>query len=446
MQKAPASPPSGSLGLGRRTGDIFYGWWIIVASAGIQLLNGALLGQAFGAYVVVLHQEFNWSKTVLSGASSLREMESGIVGPIQGWLLNRFGPRLICQIGLVIFAGGFIMFGRVQTIADFYIAFLVMSVGASMSGYLTLTYAAVQWFERRRATALSLMATGGAIGGVMVRLTVASMEQFGWRETTVFSAIITIAIGLPLSFLIRWRPADHGMYVDGIAPALDASGQPIEVDPLAFGGTRDFTLREAMATRAFWFVGLGHGSALFVVSALNVHFISYLVESLGLSLGTATTISLTLPFMFLIGTLIGGPIGDRFSKRWVAVACMMAHAIAIIGIAYSGTVPIVLAFAVLHGLAWGIRGPQMAAIRADYFGRKNFGTILGVSNVLIIIGTISGPIIAGYVYDVTGSYRIGFVITAVLAAGGSLFFVMAPRPMHPIDRARAHAAEAVPPA
>ena len=127
-----------------------------------------------------------------------------------------------------------------------------------------------------------------------------------------------------------------------------------------------------------------------------------------------------------------GPIGDRFSKRWLSVGCMWAHSIAIIGLAYVTTVPMVLAFATLHGLAWGLRGPQMAAIRADYFGRTHFATILGVSNALIIIGTISGPVIAGYVYDVTNSYRVGFTIVAALAAAGSLFFIMAPKPPRPL--------------
>ena len=410
---------------------VFYGWWMVLAAAGLQLIQGMVLGQAFGAYVVVLREEFGWSKTILSSASSLREMESGVVGPIQGWMLNRWGPRRICQIGLVIFAIGFVLFSRIQTVPEFLGAFLIMSVGASMSGYLTLTYAMVQWFERRRATALSLTAAGGAIGGILVRVTVLSMDTFGWRETALLSAVLLLVVGIPLSYVVRWRPADRGLHVDGIAPDADAevlgSGEIVAPD-----GTRDFTLKEAMRTRQFWFVGFGHGSALFVVAALNVHFISHLKESLGFTLGFATTISLTLPLLFLVGTLLGGPIGDRFSKRWVSVACMWAHAIAIIGIAYVTTVPLVLAFATLHGLAWGLRGPQMAAIRADYFGRTHFATILGVSNALIIIGTITGPIIAGYVYDVTNSYRIGFTIVAALAAAGSLFFILAPKPPRPL--------------
>ena len=87
----------GVAGARRRVTGVFYGWWIVAAGAGIQLLGGALLGQAFGAYVVLLREEFGWSKTVLSAASSLREAESGVMGPVQGWLLNRFGPRLVCS-------------------------------------------------------------------------------------------------------------------------------------------------------------------------------------------------------------------------------------------------------------------------------------------------------------------------------------------------------------
>lgn len=421
------------------TGRVFYGWWLVAAAAGIQLLSGALFAQAFGAYVVVLREEFGWSKTALSAASSLREVESGVLGPAQGWLLNRFGPRVICQVGLVILAIGFVLFSRVQGFAEFLAVFFVMSVGASMAGYLTLTFAAVQWFERRRATALSLTAAGGAIGGMLVRGTVASMESFGWRETALLSAVIVLVVGLPLSQLIRWRPADYGLRPDGDRVTFAEDGTEVAEVTSSADGTRDFTLREAVHTRAFWFVSFGHGSALFIVSALNVHLISHLKEGLGYSLGFASTVAIVLPMLFLVGTLLGGPVGDRFSKRWLAVGCMWVHAIAILMLAHTTSTTVVVTAGVIHGLAWGLRGPQMAAIRADYFGRTSFATILGVSNGIIIIGTILGPVIAGYVYDQTGSYRIGFDILAGLATAGSLFFMLAPKPPRPL----AHPASAV---
>ena len=133
----------------------------------LQLLQGTVLGQSYGAYAVVLREEFGWSKTLLSGASALREMESGITGPVQGWVLDRFGARRVATAGIVTLAAGLYLFSRVQTPLAFYVAFVVMALGASMMGYLTLTYTVVQWFERRRATALSLTAAGGAILGVV---------------------------------------------------------------------------------------------------------------------------------------------------------------------------------------------------------------------------------------------------------------------------------------
>jgi MFS family permease len=409
------------------TPRLFYGWWIVFAGAGIQLLTGALFGQAYGAYVVVLREQFGWSKTLLSGASSMREAESGITGPFQGWLLERFGPRLVIQAGIVIFGAGFMLFSQVNSAWTFFLAFFVMSVGASLCGYLSITFTIVQWFERRRATAISLTAAGFAIGGIVVRLTVLFLEAYGWRWTAFLSGVVILAVGLPLSQLFQWRPADRGLQVDGV---FDGPGLRPGAALLRSAET-DYTLGEAMRTRAFWFLGLGHASALFVVAAMNVHLVSHLKEGLGYSLGFASTIAIVMPILFLVGTVTGGPLGDRFSKRWLVVLCMFMHASGLLLLSHASNLGMVLAFATLHGLAWGWRGPQMAAIRADYFGRSSFGKILGVSNLIIILGTISGPLIAGLVYDHTGSYRVGFDIVASIAAAGSLFFILAPRPGPP---------------
>jgi OFA family oxalate/formate antiporter-like MFS transporter len=88
----------------------------------------------------------------------------------------------------------------------------------------------------------------------------------------------------------------------------------------------------------------------------------------------------------------------------------------------------VLLFAVLHGLSWGMRGPLMAAIRADYFGSASFGTITGVSSMIVMFGMILGPLVAGVLADRTGSYVPGFSVLAALAAAGSVAFWRARRP------------------
>ncbi|MDA0302196.1 MAG: MFS transporter, partial [Chloroflexi bacterium] len=183
---------------------------------------------------------------------------------------------------------------------------------------------------------------------------------------------------------------------------------------------------------SFWWVSFGHASALFVVAAINVHLQIHLTESLGYTLGEAARVMALITAMFMIGNLAGGIIGDYASKRVLAIICMIGHMVGMVLISHATTTPVVILGSVIHGLVWGARGPQMAAIRAEYFGRASFGKIMGVSNALIIIGTIAGPMIAGYLYDTTGSYQLGFDIIAALSGGGSIFFVLAKRPKPPV--------------
>jgi MFS family permease len=423
--------PGALAGRQTRPARIFYGWWIVAAGAALQALQAALLGQAYGAYVVLLRSEFGWSTTMLSAASSLREAESGILGPVHGTLLDRFGPRRVASAGVVILGLGFMLFSRVQEPWQFYAAFLVMAVGASMCGFLTAAFSAVHWFERRRATAISLASAGFAVGGMCVPLTVLALESLGWRTTALLSGALVIAAGLPLAQLYRHHPHELGLEPDGVppAPVRRAPGEP-QPPP----ARRDFTLGEAVRTPAFWLISLGHASALFVVVAMSVHLVSHLRESQGYTLGQASSVVMALTFTFMVGNLTGGFLGDRVNKRALLVTCMAMHCTGLLLLSHAVNPWMVGGFVVIHGLAWGWRGPQMTAIRADYFGRAAFGKIMGVSNMVILSGTILGPLIAGFAYDRTGNYRLGFDILAFIALTGSVFFLLARRPVPPPSR------------
>jgi MFS family permease len=229
---------------------------------------------------------------------------------------------------------------------------------------------------------------------------------------------------------MRRRPEDYGWLPDGADPheaALQreqASGTTLDAEPV-------FTAREALRTRAFWFISLGHGSAVLVVSAVMVHLIVHLNEGLGYSLTEAATVVSLMTVMQMIGLPLGGYLGDRFEKRKLATVAMFGHASALIVLAYADNLAMVVFFAVVHGLAWGMRGPLMQAIRADYFGTSNFGKIMGFSTLIVTLGNTTGPIVAGVLADRTGDYRVGFTILAVGALLGSGFFLAAKRPKPP---------------
>ncbi len=419
---------------GRWRPRIFYGWWIVGAGFGVQALVGGLLFHAYGAYVVLLERDFGWSRTMLSVAFSLARVEDGLLGPLQGWMIDRFGPRAVMRAGFVTFGVAFMAFSRIDSVATFYAAFILMAVGAALAGFLSITTAVVNWFNRRRTLAIGLAMIGFAAGGLVQPVVVAALESYGWRSVAFASGVIVIVVGLPLAQVVRHRPEPYGELPDGGPPQSVAAGGD---GASAIPETPGFTAREALRTRSFWLISLGHASALLVVSAVMVHFVAHVNESLGYSLAQAATVIMLMTGLSVIGQIGGGYLGDRMSMRLIMGSCMLGHAAGLLLLTFATSLWMVIAFAVLHGLAWGARVPVILAIRAEYFGTVSFGTIMGFSSLITMIGMIVGPILAGVLYDISGNYEVGFTVLAVLAGLGSLFFVFATRPQPPARISRA---------
>jgi sugar phosphate permease len=412
---------------------VFWGWWIVGAGMGLQMLVAGLMMQAYGAYVPILQESFGWSKTTLSTIYSLQRLQAGVVAPFQGMLLTRFGAKRMISIGVVVFASGFWGLSYISNLAEFIAMFMLLGLGATFTGFLSVTTTVVNWFERRRASALSLVSVGMSVGGLLVPTIAWLLATQGWRFTARVSGVLILVIGLPLAQLMRNRPEAYGLRPDG-EPLQDVTANKTKdvtssatktPAPLEISG---LTLAQALRTRAFWFISLGHASAVSVVSAVSVHTVSHLQEGLGYSLPRAASVIALMTSLSLVGQLLGGYLGDSFNKRLIATGAMISHAVAIVALAYATSFVWVLTFAVVHGLAWGMRGPLMGALRADYFGRRAFAKIMGYSIPIVTVGMMGGPVVAGYFADVTGNYALGFSVLAAVALVGSLFFVFAGKP------------------
>lgn len=411
-----------------RARGLFFGWWIVVGAILFQTLQTGLLQQAYGTYAVLLHNQFGWSKTILSLAYSLQSVQTGLIGPVQGALIDRFSPRRVMQVGAVIFGLGFIAFSRVDSLTTFFIIFLITALGATLSGFMTVTTVVVNWFERRRSMAMAMTQLGLSVAGLMAPIIAWSLTTNGWRDTAFASGMIILFVALPLSRLMHRTPEEVGLLPDGGPPKTATTSKP---NPVNGPPPVDFTAKEAMHTRAFWFISFGHGLALFVVSAVTVHLVLHLVDDLNYTVGQAATVLALLTSIMIVGRVIGGILGDRFDKRYITAAAMFGHATGLLFLAYANAVWMVVLFAVFHGIAWGVRGPLMQAMRADYFGRTAFAKVMGFSSTIIMVGTVGGPIIAGVMADHFGNYTVGFTIISGFAVVGSVFFLLAKRPEPP---------------
>ena len=408
--------------------ESFRGWKLVRAGAIIQGLQAGLLMHSFTNYSVLLRSELGFSTTTLSAGFAMTRAESGLLGPLQGWLLDRYGPRTVMRIGALLMGGGFMLMSTIDSVVEFFFFYFITALGMSLSGFMSVTTALVNWFQRRRTTALAVAGAGFAAGGLLTPLVAFALTRWGWRTTAFVSGLIVLAVIFPLAGRIHHRPSDVGEHVDGIPP------DQISADERTAPGVSSvhFTAREAMRTRAFWFISLGHMSALFVVGAVLLHLSLYLTSERDFSLQAASFVGGSLPLMQLGGQIIGGYLGDRIDKRLIATTAMFGHMIGLLLLAHADAVWMIWLFVPFHGLAWGARGPLMQAIRADYFGATSFGTIMGFSSLIVMFGMVGGPLFAGILVDVTGGYTIGFTILALATGAGSLFFAFATPPKLPV--------------
>ena len=200
----------------RPNGKVFYGWWIVAIAALIQFIGGVLWMQSYGLYTVVLHEEFSWSMTVLSGAFALTRVESGLLGPLQGWLVDRYGPRIILTVGLAMFGIGFLLLSQTDSLLSYYLIVFVISVGVSLGGFHTLMVSIVNWFQKHRTKAVAWSQMGYSVGGLCVPVVAWGMEWDDWRTVAMISGGMIVLLGIPAVQWIRHRPEEKGEQVDGI--------------------------------------------------------------------------------------------------------------------------------------------------------------------------------------------------------------------------------------
>ena len=409
---------------------VYTGWRIVGANSVVWSLQSMIWVQGYGNMAVELRDQFGWSKSFLSFVYAGTRAETAVFGPIQGRAIGTRGIKTVMRTGAVLGLVGFLAIAWADTRAEFVVAMLILALAMSLIGFLTITSATVRWFERRRARAMSILTMGFAFGGFCAPILVWGFDRIGWRPTIIIAGSILSCAAWWAAAIANRTPDDVDEPMDGL-PADDA-----DVAPKAEGVTdRHYTAGEAMRTRGFWMISLGHGAALLVVSSSMAHLALYLTEDRNYSAARAALVAGIVPLFQIVGTALGGFLGDRMNKRLIAGIAMLMHGAALIILVWIDHVAAVGAFVVLHGIAWGVRGPQMQAIRADYFGSTAFASIMGWSQIIVTMGSIAGPVLAGVLADSTGDYQLGFTILGVAAAFGVVFWILAAPPAPDDDRA-----------
>ncbi len=404
---------------------VYYGWWIVLASMIALLVASAFYWQGFGIFFLALQEEFSTSRAALSGAIALSQLEGGMLGPLGGYLVDRFGPRRMMIIGSTIMGGGFILMSQIHSLVEFYIVFLcVISVGMSIGIRVPALVAPANWFVRRRGLAIGLAISGGGLGGIFIPLLAWLVASFGWRTAAVIAGIAVWSVAIPLAMVMRGRPEEYGLRPDGNyrrpeEAAEGAGEQAGRAGEPAAAEESEFTLAQALRLPVFWLLAGAFGLRQFAVGAMSLHLVPFLVDG-GRSLQIASLILAGVALTSIAGRIGFGVMADRFAPRLVMATSMAMVGSGALLLLLSRELPLLLAaFVVIYAIGWGGGATTMSAVRGSYFGRRAFGTISGSMDFVQMFGLVLGPVYAGFIFDLTGSYVIAFssfAVSALLAA------------------------------
>ena len=391
-------------------------------------------GYGFSLFYKRLIDHFGWTRTGLAGAISLSRLEAGVLGGIEGFLVDRYGPTRIILLGIILSSIGMIWLSVIDSLIEFYLVFiLLVTVGRSLSAMVAIDTTVANWFIRRRGTAFGILRTAVAVGAAGVIVVSWFINEFGWRSAFVATGIGILLIGIPTAFVMKPRPELYGLLPDGDSPVKT-------VDP-ATHATSDtenqhypnndigMTVTEALYSRAFWALSIGFAIRLMVTGAATLHAIP-LVEDLGYSGATAAGVLGSMGMVSIVGRLGGGFMNDAFGTKPVAVASVCLLAVSCLILAYAQNLWQVMLFVAIYAPSYGCSAATMPAIKGDYFGRKSFGSILGLSGMVQMGGSMLGPIFAAYIFDTSGSYSIAFLTFAGLLIISAAMFMSLKKPRY----------------
>lgn len=401
-------------------GGIYYGWWIVFACFLISFYVAGVIFYGFTAFIDPLVKEFGWSYAQISLAASLRGLESGILAPIVGFLVDRFGSRRLLLLGVIIVGCGIVLLGFTQSLLMFYCAFLLIAFGAGGCTSVVTMTAVANWFDRNVGLAMGIMGSGFGASGLIVPLIVWLIAAYGWRTASIVLGIGFWIIGIPLTFLIRNNPEESSAGKTRSANTEPAGSAPPQANEIGF--------KTAVRKRSFLLLNFAEGLRMMSLAAVVTHIMPYL-SGLGISRTASGVIAAGIAVVSIIGRFVFGWLGDLFEKSRIMAVAFSCMALGMVAFSFAGFgEPLLYIFLFFFSTGSGGLAVLRGAFIREYYGRYSFGKLLGVMMGFSAIGSIIGPTLAGWGFDRFGNYGyIWFFLCVMLGIAVLLILNIEPK-------------------
>lgn len=401
---------------------IFYGWWVVAASAAIMFYVAGIINQGFTAVFQPIVDEFGWTYTQVSGGAMLRSLEVGLLAPLVGYLVDRWGSRKLVLGGVILVSLGLFSLSRINSLTTFYLSVILVAIGMSSCVGTAFLPTVTNWFRKRVGTAMGLAAVGGGLGGLTVPIVTLLVDNFGWRDALFYLSISVLVVGLPLAMLLRHKPEQYGYLPDGEVLGIGNKSvfTPVSSLPVITAG-------QVLKTRIFWQLSIASICFTGVTGAIMTHIMPYL-SSVGISRTFSSILVLMLSVVNVMGRFGSGWLADKFSTQRVYVVVLILMSMGTLAFAYivPGSILLIVIFVIFYGLGQAGSQTLRTVILRKYFSSGKFGTILGVADMMMMLGQF-GVLIAGWAFDVWDTYRGIWIIYAGLILVGIALIATTPK-------------------
>jgi sugar phosphate permease len=399
---------------------MFYGWYIVGACVFITMYLSGTVYMGFTTIFDPIANEMGWSYTQISLASSLRGFEVGLLVPIAGMIMDRWGPRKLVFGGLVVTGVGMIMLSRVQTLLMFYTAFGLVCVGASTMPAPLLTATVANWFHKHRGLAMGITSSGVSLGGILIPVMTALVDTYGWRQAMIMAGVGIWTIPLFLSLLLRHKPEPYGFLPYGTFSGDRELENPDLRENSSSPGVR---VIDALRLPAFWIISVAILCHVMAVNAIMTHIMPFF-SHIGVGRDHSGLIIGAIPLIGVVGRIGFGWLMDRIDKIKAATLALVLTSLGVIFFIFvTADRPVfIILFILCFGIGWGGIVPMLSGLVILFFGRHRMATITGCVGSVMMVGILAGAPLAGWTFDVYGSYRAAWCVMGLLLSSVTFVF------------------------
>jgi MFS family permease len=397
----------------RHRGRIYHGY-IVIGGATLVMITAWGTTRTFGVFLEPVLREFGWTRAVVSGAFTLAMVGMGIFGAVGGRITDRLGPKVVV-IGCGVSLGcSYLLMSTIQTLWQLYVYYGLM-VGIGMGVSSPMLSLGTRWFTRRRALMTGVLTAGGALG-IMVFPFLFSLiiHTRGWRVAYLILGVMTLALMITGALLVKRDPADMGL-----RPFGDKNGNSLNSQEREKGAS----LRWAVGTRQYWLLSLVFSCDMFLMHVVSVHIVIHAIDQ-GISASNAASVLSVSAGISLVARVVIGNVADRIGCKKALVTCLILSEIAFAYLLLAKGLWMLYVFGVIFSFGLWATGGLVPAIAAELFGLRSIGTIYGSIAIGGSVGGAFGPMLVGYLYDVTGSYQLGFVLCLMVSTASLIALSM----------------------